>query len=317
MTGAQMKAWQFSGPGTPLALTELADPVPGEGEVVLEVRAAGLCHTDVGIMEGWSADMLDHLPLVLGHEVAGVIAAVGPGVGDYQVGDRVGIVGEGLSGPGVGRDGGFAQKTIGRVPELVRIPDGVGFEEAAAGTDAGMTSFHAVRIVAEVQEGMRVGIIGLGGLGLVGARVAVLAGAEVHAAEINKEVHDFGYEIGITSIVTDIDELAGRDLDAVIDFAGMDTVSGAVAAVRPFGRVVLVGCGDPNASLNLLSTIMKQVQLVGSLGGTRDDVIEVYDMLSEGTLKMMVATIGFSEIDEGLSRLKAGGIRGRLVATPG
>jgi propanol-preferring alcohol dehydrogenase len=311
-----MKAWQFLGPGQALVLTELPDPSPGRGEVVIEIKAAGLCHTDVGIIEGWSAGMLDHLPLVLGHEVAGVIVEVGEDAGDYQVGDAVGIVGEGLGGPGIGRDGGFAERTIGRVAELVRIPDGVGFGQAAAGTDAGMTSYHAVRVVAAVASGMRVGIIGLGGLGLVGARLAVLAGAEVYAAEINREVHEFGRQLGITTIVADPDELAGLDLDVVIDFAGMQTAAAAVSAVRPSGLVVLVGCGDPSATLDLMTTVMKQVQLVGSLGGTRDDVVEVYQLLGSGDLTMMISSIGFDDIADGLDRLRKGGVRGRLVATP-
>jgi alcohol dehydrogenase, propanol-preferring len=314
LMGDDMKAWQFLGPGQPLMLTDLPDPSPAQGEVVIDVKAAGLCHTDIGILEGWSAGMLDHLPLVLGHEVAGVVVEVGEGVGDYQVGDEVGIVGEGLGGPGVGRDGGFAERTIGRVSELVRIPDGVGFGQAAAGTDAGMTSYHAVRVVAAVASGMRVGIIGLGGLGLVGARLAVLAGAEVYAAEVNTDVHDFGRELGITNIVSDSDQLAGLDLDVVVDFAGMETAAAAVAAVRPFGQVVLVGCGNPTATLDLMTTVMKQVQLVGSLGGTRDDVVEVYGLLGSGDLKMMISAIGFDQIADGLDRLQNGQVRGRLVA---
>jgi len=311
-----MQAWQFNGPGTGLTLVELPDPEPAAGEVVIDVRAAGLCHTDVGIVEGWSAGMLDHLPLVLGHEVAGTVSSVGAGVTDFGVGDRVGVVGEGLGGPGVGRDGGFAQQTIGRVAELVPIPDGVGYAEAAAGTDAGMTSFHAVRVVAGVTEGMRVGIVGLGGLGMIGARIAVLTGAEVHGAEINSEVHGFARDLGVTSVVGGADELAGLDLDVVVDFAGVDTVSAAVAAVRPFGKVVLVGCGEPKAELDLLSTIMKQVHLVGSLGGTRDDVVQVYELLRSGQLTTMISTVGFAEIGAGLDRLQAGAVRGRLVAVP-
>jgi propanol-preferring alcohol dehydrogenase len=310
-----MKAWQYTTPGIPLLETEVAVPVPGAGEVLIDVKAAGLCHTDVGIVEGWSAGMLNHTPITLGHEVAGVISALGEGVTGFAIGDRVGLFSEGLTGPGIGKDGGFAPETIGRVSELVRMPDSVPFDQAAAGTDAGATSYHAVKIVGRVEKGMKVGIIGLGGLGQIGARVAVLLGAEVYAAEVNTDVHAYAREIGVSTVVTLVTELAGLGLDVVIDFAGAaGTTSGALGAVKAGGRVVQIGVAEPNASIDLLSLVMKQVELVGSLGGSKADIEAVYELLASGELNPRVTTIGFDEIGDGMERLRRGEIRGRLVA---
>lgn len=141
-----MRAWQFFNPQRPLALVEIDEPTPAEGEVVLDIKAAGLCHSDVTVMEGPGMAWLKKTPVVLGHEVAGVVTRLGPGVTEVKLGDRVGLVWGGSADdcPGVSRDGGYAEKTIGKVGFMVPIPDEVTFEQAAAGTDAGMSSHSAV-----------------------------------------------------------------------------------------------------------------------------------------------------------------------------
>ena len=161
-----MKAWQFSEIGIAMEIVELPDPIAGTGQVIVEVKAAGLCKSDVGLMDGSITWMLAFTPIVLGHEVAGIISEVGDGITGFAVGDRVAIAGAGLDAPGLTLNGGFAEKCVGKVEQLVRVPDSVPFIQAAAAMDAGMTSYHAVRVVGGVTEGTRVGIIGLGGLGM-------------------------------------------------------------------------------------------------------------------------------------------------------
>lgn len=310
-----MRAWQFTGVGEPLQLVDLPSPTPGPGQVVVDVRAAGLCHSDVGFVDGHITWMLEFMPIVLGHEVAGVISALGHGVEGFAVGDRVGIAGDGLDAPGIVLNGGFAEQCIGKVEQLVPIPDGVSFVQAASGTDAGMTSYHAVRVVGGVTAGTRVGIIGLGGLGLTGARIAVVAGAEVYAAEVEEGKHAAGLAAGVTAVVSDAKELADFDLDVIVDFAGFGTTTAAaVEAINPGGRVVQVGLGADDMTISNQSLVSKQVQLVGSLGGKKADTEAVYALMAGGDLAIVATDIPFDNIDQGIERLRSGGVHGRLVA---
>lgn len=310
-----MRAWQFTGVGEPLRLTELPSPVPGPGQVVVDVRAAGLCHSDVGFVDGHITWMLEFTPIVLGHEVAGVISAVGEGVTGFAVGDRVGIAGDGLDAPGIVLDGGFGEQCIGKVEQLVPIPDNVSFVQAASGTDAGMTSYHAVRVVGGVTTGTRVGIIGLGGLGLTGARIAVVSGAEVYAAELDDTKHAAGLAAGVTAVVSDAKELADFGLDVIVDFAGFGTTTAAaVEAVNPGGRIVQVGLGAADMTISNQSLVTKQLQLMGSLGGKKADTEAVYRLMAAGDLEILATALPFDDIDQGIERLRAGGVQGRLVA---
>jgi alcohol dehydrogenase, propanol-preferring len=316
-----MKAWQFTNTDEPLALADIPEPTAGPGEVVLDIKAAGLCHSDVGAMTdpGWLA-LIPNRPIVIGHEIAGVVTAVGEGVTEFAVGDGVGVCPTAASGvaPGYGRDGGFTYKHLVAATDLVPMPDGLSFELAALGTDAGMTSYHAVMVQGQVKAGDKVGIIGLGGLGQVGARIAVVTGAEVHVAEINQEVWSLAEKIGATSVVADVAEWAGQDFDVIVDFAGYgDTTARSVDAIRRDGRIVVVGMGSLESTINTRDLILKQAVVVGSNGGTKEDVAAVYEMLASGALEPVVNLIGFDEIPEGLERLREHSVTGRVVATIG
>jgi alcohol dehydrogenase, propanol-preferring len=312
-----MKAWQLQEVGRPLALVELPDPTPAENQVVVDIKAAGLCHSDVGFMDGTLTPILATMPIVLGHEVAGVVSALGPGVSDFAVGDRVAIAGFRSDAPGIMQDGGFAEKTIGKVEQLVPIPDAVGFEQAAMSTDAGQTSHNAVVTTGGVTAGSRVGIVGLGGLGLTAARIAVLVGAEVYASTRNQEVWSSAKELGVTEVVSTVPELEQFELDTIIDFAGVGTTTGdAVAAVAQDGKVVVVGLGAIDATISTMHLITKCVQVVGSNAGFKRDVESVLGLMASGELEVLASRIAWDEIPEGLERLHDGGVKGRLVATP-
>ena len=163
---------------------------------------------------------------------------------------------------------------------------------------------------------MKVGIIGLGGLGMTGARMAVLGGAEVYAAEINAEVHAAGLERGVKQVVNDVTELAPFGLDLIVDFAGFGTTTaGAIEAVRHGGRIVQVGVGRQEATINTYLLAMKDLDLVGSVGGTPADTVEVIKFIASGGLTIATRTIGFHDIPAGLEEL-ARGVKGqRLVAS--
>ena len=314
-----MKGWCFTATNAPLQLLDIDDPTPGPGEVVLDVKGAGLCHSDVGVMTDpiWSTRMA-FTPLILGHEIAGVVAAIGEDVTDVKIGDRVGVCPTvGLGAPGFSRHGGFTTKYLAKPMELVPMPDSLSFDLAAVGTDAGMTSYHGMVSRGQVQAGMKVGVIGLGGLGQIGARVAVLRGADVHVAEPNEAAWPTAHEIGAKSVVRDAAEWAGQGFDLIVDYAGFGTTTrAAVNAVRRAGTVVLVGMGKLEFTLDTMPMIISEINVLGSTGGTKQDVVDVYDLFATGQVDPKITRIDFLDIAKGLDDLQHHRITGRLVANP-
>jgi len=312
-----MKAWQFYGTNKPLKLDEIPDPKPGPGEVVLAVKAAGICHSDVGALEdeGWMP-LFPKLPVAMGHEVAGEIIEVGEGVTDWKVGDRVGICPTASdTTPGYSRDGGFAYQHRAPVTDLVRMPEGLSYELAAAGTDAGMTSYYAMMTIGGVKAGDKVAVIGFGGLGQIGARVAVVTGAQVTVVEINEDVWPEAEKAGVDKIVKSVDDLEADTYDVVVDYAGFgETTAKSINAIRRDGTIVVVGMGKLEATINTRDVILKQARILGSNGGTVEDVAACYELFASGDVVPAMTTIGFDEIPDGIEKLKRGEVTGRLVA---
>lgn len=313
-----MRAWQFHETHKPLVLTEVADPSPGDGEVLIDIKAAGLCHSDVGLLEdeGWLS-MLAKLPITIGHENAGVIAEVGSGVTDFKVGDRVSVWPMSEHGaPGYSFDGGFAEKMVVNQAALIRIPDEVDWINGAAATDAGMTSHGAVMTRGGVKSGDNVCIIGLGGLGQIGARIAVLAGANVYGAEINEKVWSTAKELGLKDVKKSVKDFDDVVFDVIVDFAGFGvTTADAIDVIRRDGVVVVVGMGKLEALISTKSLILNQAIVRGSNGGSKEDISSVYEYMATGKLKPQITTIGFDEVSDGLGRLQRGEVQGRLVMT--
>lgn len=312
-----MKGWQFTNTNEPLVLAEIAEPVAGPGEVVLDIKAAGLCHSDVGMLQDpqW-LQTLAFRPIIIGHEVAGVVTAVGEGVTDFAVGDRVGVCPTATGGaPGYARNGGFTFKHVAPAADLVRMPDGLSFELAAMGTDAGMTSYHAMVVRGGAKAGMKVGVIGFGGLGQIGARVAAVLGAELHVAEPNKETWEAAKAAGAVSVVEDAAEWAGKDFDLIVDYAGYNvTTRNAAKAMKFGGKVVLVGMAKLEFTIDTMDMILKELNVLGSVGGTKEDIAAIYDMMSTGQVDPKYTVIGFDDIPQGIDDLKHHRITGRLVA---
>ena len=309
-----MKAWQFNGTHKPFERVDLPEPTIESGKVVIDVKAAGLCHSDVGILEDekWLENMV--VPVVPGHETAGVISEVADDVTDWKVGDRVAVwpLAE-LQGYMV--NGAWADKTIVSTDALVAIPEGVSFEEAAAATDAGMTSSGAVLGTGEVKSGMKVGIIGFGGLGQIGGRLAVLNDAELYVAEVNEDVWPAAEKAGAVKVAKSIKEFKDDELDVIVDFAGFGTTTAeAVETVKFNGRVVQVGMGKLESTINTYALILNKTQLHGSMGGSKEDIAEVMKWIASGDLTPTITKIGFEDIADGVDRLAKGEVQGRLVA---
>jgi len=310
-----MKAWQFVEVGKPLKRVELPDPVAGPGELVIDVVASGLCHSDVGFIDGTITPLLGHIPIVLGHEIAGVVSQVGPGVTDWTLGQRVGIPAL-VASPGTARDGGFADKVAVAAEQCVVIPDGVSFEQAAPAMDAARTAYRGVISVGQTGPGMTIGIIGFGGLGAYAVQIARAKDARVFVAEINKEAWDTARELGAAGVAEDIRAFEAETLDVIVDFAGFGTTTAsAIDAVRLRGRVVQVGLGKEFATISAQKVTMKEITYIGASNGEKSEVEAVLAMMAEGKIHSSILPITFEEIPESLHKLETGGVRGRFVAT--
>lgn len=315
-----MKAWQFVGTGKALELNEVEEPHAGPGEVVVDVKATGICHSDVSTLDdpGWM-DLFQHgLPRTMGHESAGVISEVGAGMENWKVGDRVGLAPVMTDGVALGYgkwDGGFAPKLRATADNLVALPDEVPFDLGSMATDAGLTAYHAMMATGGAKKGMKVGVIGLGGLGYIGARCAALIGAEVYGAEISPEARKLADEIGLTEVAESIDAFKDKNLDLIVDYAGFgSTTAAAIETLGEFGTLVQVGMGRLESTINTYPLIIKELTIKGSKSGTREDLAGIYELMRTGQLNPPINHITHADIPGAIDKLREGGVLGRFIA---
>jgi propanol-preferring alcohol dehydrogenase len=309
-----MKAWRLTAAKEPLQLFDIPDPEAGANEIVVDVKAAGICHTDTGYLDGTLTEILGFTPITLGHEIAGIISQLGKDVAGFEIGQKV-VIPASVPGPGTGTDGGFADKVKAFDYQVVPLPDGIPWEQAAPATDAGMTSYHALKR-GGVKAGTRLGIIGAGGLGSLAIQFAKGLGAEVYVAETNHDAWDRISALGVDGLVENIREVTDKELEVIVDYAGFGTTTDdAIEAVGVNGTVVQVGMGVGRADISTTSIMLKQVNLLGSLGGTNEDAAEVLEMMAAGKVSSEVEVVSFDDIDESIKRFERGdATKGRLVA---
>jgi len=254
----------------------------------------------------------------MGHENAGVITEVGEGMEQWAVGDRVGLAPVMADGDAIGYgkwDGGFGPRLLATSDNLVKLPDEVPFDLGAMATDAGLTAYHAIMAVGGATAGMKVGVIGLGGLGYIGARVAVLSGAEVYGAEVNPETQKLGDEIGLAGVADSIEAFKDKNLDLIVDYAGFgSTTAAAVETLAEFGTLVQVGMGRLEATINTYPLIIKQLSIKGSKSGTKEDLAGIYELMKSGQLNPPMNRITHADIPGAIDKLRAGGVVGRFIA---
>lgn len=319
-----MKGWLFTKTHDPLVLIEKPDPVAGPKQVVVDIKASGLCHSDVSAMEheSWMG-LIRGAPLLLGHECAGVVESVGEEVTSVKPGDRVGVYlfSDRAANESIGytRDGGYATKILIEESQCVHMPDEVTFEQGAAATDAGQTSYHAIFTVGGAKAGMKVGIVGIGGLGQFALGMALARGCDCYAVDVNPEARELAKEMGCEHVYENVIDLKEVAPEVIVDYAGFSTTtSDAIKAVAVGGTVVLVGMAKDDVLIKdataLDGLIIKEVQLKGSMGGLPSDIEGVYDIFKTGRFNPMLSTIPFEEIDKGLEMLKRGEVKGRLIA---
>lgn len=313
-----MKGWQFTKTKEPLELVEKEDPTAQEGYVVIDTGAVGICHSDVGVLEDEEWMSIMDLPVIMGHENAGTISEVGPGVTDFKVGDRVAVCPTGPSGkaPGYVYDGGFGSKIHAPASDLVPVPDELSIMEAASATDAGMTSYHALFTQGQAKPGMKIALIGIGGLGQFALQAAKAEGIEdIYAVDTSEKARELAKEIGAKDVVSDIKDLVDVGLDLVVDFAGFDvTTSEGLKALSPGGTLVLVGMGKLYTTIDVTDFITQNKKLLSSVGGTKEDIAAIYDLMKDGKLTPKLHKTTFDKIPEAIEDLKEGKVQGRLVA---
>ncbi|KIN07042.1 hypothetical protein OIDMADRAFT_107207 [Oidiodendron maius Zn] len=320
-----MKAYRFQEAETGLQLRDIPTPTPGAGEVLLTVQAAGLCHTDCHIINGHVNEWIRKRPITLGHEVAGTVCDIGPGVTNVKVGDRVAVSLPGHSteepdwdnAVGMGFDGGYAEKIAVPVRFIIPMPENVSFAQAAVAGDSILTAYHAVVVEAQADATKTVGIVGLGGVGLNGVRVAVIQGATVYGVDIDKTKFDEAKAQGATACFTSLSDAAHIRFDVILDFAGVGTTTAdAVKAVKAGGRVVLVGMGVPTMTLPSLAIVTRRIQIHGSLGASMVEFGHVLELISEGLIVPVLEEIAFVDVVEGLKRVERSEVSGRLFTRP-
>ncbi|GGO75113.1 NAD(P)-dependent alcohol dehydrogenase [Nocardioides deserti] len=343
-----MRAWEYD--GQKVTLVERPAPVPGPGQVVLDVTAAGLCHSDLTLTGRPAESHPFPLPLVLGHEVAGTVRELGEGITGLAVGDPVVVHGpwgcgecrrcwageenlcpraarERIFPVGLGADGGLAEQLL--VPSarhLVRA-DGIDPVQAAPLTDAGLTAFNAVRLCRPAMaEGSTVLVLGVGGLGHLALQlVKHLTPARVVAVDVSPAARDLAARLGAdvvldptaAPVAEEVRALTGGDgADVVMDFVASElTLSDAVVCLAPGGELCVVGVGAATVPV-AVKTMPLGSTVRTPYWGPRGDLEEVLALSRQGALEVHTTEFPLAEADRAYELMRTGGLVGRAVVRP-
>ncbi|GHB68827.1 dehydrogenase [Streptomyces viridiviolaceus] len=327
----------------PLERTTIERRAVGEHDVLIDIKFAGICHSDIHqAREGWGEAIF---PMVPGHEIAGIVSEVGPGVTEFAVGDRVGVgcmvdscgecencrsgreqfcTGSGMVGTynAVGKDGeptygGYSQKIVVDERYVVRIPDGLSLDVAAPLLCAGITTYSPLKHWG-AGPGKKVAVIGLGGLGHMGVKIAHALGAEVTVLSQSLRKKEDGLKLGAdhyyaTSDPKTFEELAGT-FDLILSTVSAPLDFGAyLGLLKTGGALVNVGAPEEPVSLNLFSLIGGNKTLAGSMIGGIAETQEMLDFCAGHGIGAEIELIGAAEINEAYERVLSSDVRYRFV----
>ncbi|WP_428966771.1 NAD(P)-dependent alcohol dehydrogenase [Micromonospora fluostatini] len=333
-------------------LTEVDEPTPGPGQVVVRIGGAGACHSDLHLMDEFEAGVVPwNPPFTLGHENAGWVHTLGAGVTGLEVGQPVAVYGPwgcgvcarcrlGIDpycenpagapvpggGGGLGLDGGMAEYEL--VPDarhIVPLPDGLDPVRAAPLTDAGLTPYHAIRRSwPKLPPGSWAVVIGVGGLGHVGVQILkATTAARVIAVDTRPEAlrlaEEYGADLTLLSGAETADEIrriTGRGADVVLDFVGADpTLRLGAAVARTVGDLTIVGIAGGTLPVSYFS-VPYEVSIQTTYWGSRPELIEVLDLGARGLVQPKVTTFSLDEANTAYQRLREGSLEGRAVVVP-
>lgn len=327
-----MRAMVLEAAGQSLQVRSLPDPRPGPGEVLLRVRACGVCRTDLHILDG----ELDRpkLPLVPGHQIVGVVEEAGPGA-TLDVGTRVGVpwlawtcgacrycrsgrenLCERARFTGYDVDGGFAQSTVADARFCLPLPDGYSDESVAPLLCAGLIGYRSLRMAGEAE---RLGIYGFGAAGHLVAQVALHEGRRVFALTSpgDAKTQEFALRLGATW-AGGSDETPPETLDAALVFAPVGgLVTAALRAIAPGGTVVCGGIHMSDIPSFPYSILWGERAIRSVANLTREDGKGFMDMAARTRLRTQVTGFRLEEANEALRALRQGEFRGAAVLSTG
>lgn len=307
-----MNAARFYAPEKPLKLEDIPIPEIGPDDVLLDVKACGICGSDVHILEGVTPT--GSIPQTLGHEASGIVAKVGENVKGWKIGDRAvvdcivscGTCFNCLTGResicitkkllGIHFDGGLAEFEKVPARNLIRLPDNVPFDVGAIITDAVATPYHALVKIGKFQLGQTLAVYGLGGLGYHGVMLGRAAGAaKVIGVDVLPRALERAREAGADVVIDAskedpvqkiLDLTGGKGVDVAIEFIGKNkTIDQAVRSVKIGGKAVLVGLGpDPIQSLPPTIFVRQEREILGSYSFERTEIDNLVQLASSGRL---------------------------------
>ena len=324
--------------GELLVIREVPIPTPGPGQALVEIVATGVCHTDLHAAEGdWP--IKPTVPFIPGHEGAGVVTALGPGVSHLKIGDRVGIAWlhsacghcefcetgwETLclrqQNSGYSVNGTFAQYALGQADYLGRIPNNLSFVDAAPILCAGVTTYKGLKMT-EARAGEWIVISGAGGLGHVAIQYAKAMGFHVAAVDLGPEkmalARKLGAEIAIDAKTQDpakeIQKQIGGAHGVLVTAVSPIAFKQAVGMLRRGGTCVLNGLPPGDFPVSIFDLVLNGHTLRGSIVGTRRDLEEALAFAAEGKVKATIETLPLDSINDVFDRLKKGQVNGRVV----
>ncbi len=324
-----MRAAVLGAPGGPLQLLDLPVPQPGPGEILIRLEASGVCHTDVHVWQGSYRPAVPPDPFILGHEGVGRVAALGPGVTGWAVGDRAGAAWQheacgtclacraGEEGfcqaqraHGYDVPGTFAEYVLAKADFAARLPEGDASQLAPL-LCAGLTALGALDRAA-VGPDDRCAIFGCGGLGQYAVQLACRRGAQVHAVDTDPDKLAQAIRHGARSAGLPQTEGAGGIADAVVSFAPSAKAWPAMLhAVRPLGRIVAAAMVEEPVQLRQDWLTGSGVSITGTSVGSRKQMATLLSLHAAKPLQVELERIRLEDATMALTKLADGRARGR------
>ena len=327
----------------PLLIEDVERPRPEANEVLIQVEACGACHSDVHVADGdWTqlAGIVKK-PLILGHEIAGHVVEKGEAVDDLRIGDCVGVPwihwscgdcefcregNENLCSrqkiTGVTVDGGYAEFVKAPATHALKIPDGISAIEAAPLFCAGLTVYRALKR-ANIVNGQRLAVFGVGGLGHLAVQFGRALGADVIAIDISEEKLELARSLGaadtLNAVTPDVVKQLRRRGGAhvsLVTSAAKAAYDTAFSGLRPTGTLLVVGLPAESICFPPILMAAREVRIQASTVGTRQDLREVLSMAAVGKVRCQVAARPLAQVNEVLDQLRKGQVSGRIVLTP-